>query len=249
VLHHRKGLPDDWLDIVEEHVAVWHLLDDDEREVLRSVSDWLLRHKHWEAANGFSLDDRIRVTIAAQAALPVLALDVDEYAEVSAIIVYPAAMRSTGVHGGPAAGTLVDGPLPVLGEAHDRRGPVLLAWDEAAAAAAAPGSGHNVVLHEFAHKLDMRDEMLDGTPRLGDRDQARRWVEVCTEAYDALREGVDRPPLQPYGATNTAEFFAVATEAFFDVPEMLRRNEPDLYSVLLGYFRQDPAERSRRGPR
>jgi Mlc titration factor MtfA (ptsG expression regulator) len=248
VFHRHKGLPDTWRDIVEQGTAVWALLDDDERDLVAENADWLLRHKHWEAANGFELDDRIRVTIATQAALLVLALDVDEYAEVSAVIVYPTAMRSTGVHGGPAAGTLVDGPLPVLGEAHDRRGPVLLAWDEAAAAAASPGSGHNVVLHEFAHKLDMRDDMLDGTPRLADRDQARRWVEVCTEAYDALREGVDRPPLQPYGATNTAEFFAVATEAFFDVPEALRRNEPDLYSVLQGYFRQDPAERARRGP-
>ena len=115
------------------------------------------------------------------------------------------------------SGTLVDGPLPVLGEAHDHRGPVLLAWDQAEAAARDPGRGHNVVFHEFAHKLDMRDDMVDGTPRLEHRDDLPRWVEVCTEAYEALREGVDRPPLQPYGATNPAEFFAVATEAFFDV--------------------------------
>lgn len=247
MLHRRKGLPDGWLDIVEEHVAVWHVLDDDEHDLLEGVSDWLLRHKHWEAANGFTLDDRITVTVAAQAALLVLGLDIDEYAEVSAIIVYPTAMRSSGLRGGPASGTLVDGPLPVLGEAHDHRGPVLLAWDQAEGAARSPGSGHNVVFHEFAHKLDMRDEMLDGTPRLTDRDQLERWVEVCTETYEALRRGDDRPPLQPYGATNTAEFFAVATEAFFDVPEALERHEPDLYAVLRGYFRQDPAERSRRG--
>jgi MtfA peptidase len=249
VLHRRKGLPDDWREIVEADVAVWRWLDDDERDTLEGVSDWLLRHKHWEAANGFTLDDRITVTIAAQAALLVLELDIDEYREVSAVIVYPTAMRSSGVHGGPVAGTLVDGPLPVLGEAHDRRGPVLLAWDDAQGAARSPGSGHNVVLHEFAHKLDMRDDMVDGTPRLADRDQLQRWVDVCTEVYEALREGLDRPPLQPYGATNTAEFFAVATEAFFDVPEALERNEPDLYSVLQGYYRQDPAERHRRGPR
>jgi Mlc titration factor MtfA (ptsG expression regulator) len=246
VLHRRKGLPDDWLEIVEEHVAVWRTLDDGERELLEELSDWLLRHKHWEAANGFALDDRITVTIAVQAALLVLGLSVDEYREVSAIIVYPTAMQSRGVYAGPTSGTVVDGVVPVLGEAHDHRGPVLLAWDEAQAAARHPGRGHNVVFHEFAHKLDMRDDMVDGTPRLEHREDLPRWVEVCTEAYDALQSGVDRPPLQPYGATNPAEFFAVATEAFFDVPVMLERHEPELYSVMRGYFRQDPAGRARR---
>jgi len=77
----------------------------------------------------------------------------------------------------------------------------------------------------------------------------QRWIEVCTEAYDALRDGVDRPPLRPYGATNTAEFFAVATEAFFDVPVDLEHHEPDLYSVLRDYYGQDPAERTRRPAR
>ncbi len=143
------------------------------------------------------------------------------------------------------AGTLVDGPLPVLGEAHDARGPVILAWDEARDAARRPGTGHNVVFHEFAHKLDMEDGVVDGTPPLS-RELLPRWVEVCTDAFEALREGVDRRPLQPYGATNPAEFFAVATEAFFDVPVVLERHEPALYEVLRDYFGQDPAARARR---
>jgi len=228
---------------------VWGVLDGDEREVLEGVTDWLLRHKHWEAANGFTLDDEITVTIAAQAALLVLGLTVDEYREVSAIIVYPTAMQSRGVYAGPVSGTVVDGVVPVLGEAHERRGPVLLAWDQTEDAARNPGRGHNVVFHEFAHKLDMRDDIVDGTPRLEHRGDLQRWVEVCTEAYDALRAGVDRRPLQPYGATNPAEFFAVATEAFFDVPIVLERHEPDLYGVMRDFYKQDPAERARRAPR
>src|SRR4029077_7953676 len=123
------------------------------------------------------------------------------YREVSAIIVYPTAMQSRGVYAGPVPGTVTDTVTPVLGEAHDGRGPVLLAWDQAEEAARNPGSGHNVVFHEFAHKLDMRDEIVDGTPRL-DRGDLSEGVEVCTEAYNALGAGVDRPPLQPYGATN-----------------------------------------------
>ena len=233
------------MDIVERRVAVWSALDAGERERLEAASDWLLRHKHWEAANGFALDDEITVTIAAQAALLVVGLSIDEYREVGTIIVYPAAMRSRGVYAGPVAGTVTDGVVPVLGEAHQDRGPVLLAWDEAESSARNPGRGHNVVFHEFAHKLDMRDDIVDGTPRL-ERGDLGEWVEVCTEAYDALRAGVERPPLQPYGATNPGEFFAVATEAFFDVPELLEGHEPKLYDVMRDFYKQDPAARARR---
>jgi len=243
VLHRRRGLPDDWPAIVEANVAVWHVLADDEREVLEATTDWLLRHKHWEAASRFALTDEITVTIAMQAALLVLRLDVDQYREVSAIVVYPTAMQSRGVRAGPVRGTVSDDVLPVLGEAHNLRGPVLLAWDEARAASRNPGHGHNVVYHEFAHKLDMLDDTLDGTPPLEGRADLDRWVEVCTEAYAALRAGTHRPPLQPYGATNPAEFFAVATEAFFDVPVALRDHEPRLYELFRDFYKQDPVSR------
>ena len=238
-------MPDDWVDIVEGNVAVWRVLDDDERALLESASDWLLRHKHWEAAQGFTLVDEITVTIAVQAALLILRLSVDEYREVSAIVVYPTSMQSRGVYAGPVRGTVTDGVVPVLGEAHGRRGPVLLAWDQARDAARNPGRGQNVVFHEFAHKLDMVDNVLDGTPALEHRGDFARWVQVCTEAYDALRAGIERPPLQPYGATNPAEFFAVATEAFFDVPVALVEHEPRLYEVMRDFYKQDPATRSR----
>ncbi len=242
----RRGLPDGWERIVDRQVAVWHVLDAGERATLTDTTDWLLRHKHWEAAHEFALDDDITVTIATQAALLTLGLSVDQYREVSAIVVYPTAMQSRGVYAGPIPGTLTDGVTPVLGEAHDGRGPVLLAWDQAQAAARDPGSGHNVVFHEFAHKIDMLDNVTDGTPPLANRRDLDRWVEVCTEAYESLRAGADRPPLQAYGATNPAEFFAVATEAFFDVPVALEANEPNLYEILRDYYRQDPAARSRR---
>jgi Mlc titration factor MtfA (ptsG expression regulator) len=246
VLHRRKGLPDGWRVIVEQHVAIWNALDDDERFVVEEIGDWLLRHKHWEAAGGFALTDEIRVTIAAQAAFMVLGLGIDGYREVSAIIVYPTAMQSRGVYAGPVRGTVIDGAHPVVGEAHGNRGPVLIAWDEAREAARNPGRGNNVVFHEFAHKIDMLDHIVDGTPPLENRGDVARWVAVCTEVFDALRDGVERWPLQPYGATNPAEFFAVATEAFFDVPLHLEHHEPSLYEVLRDFFNQDPAARLRR---
>jgi Mlc titration factor MtfA (ptsG expression regulator) len=239
-------LPDNWTNIIEEHVAVWRLLNHDERERLEGTTDWLLRRKHWEAAQGFVLADEITVTIAAQAALLVLGLSVADYRKVSAIIVYPTTMRSRGVYAGPVWGTETESDMPVLGEAHDGRGPVLLAWDQAEEAARNPGNGHNVVFHEFAHKLDMLDDIIDGTPPFERRSDLVRWVEVFTEAYDALRAGSARPPLDPYGSTNPSEFFAVATEAFFDVPVTLEQHEPQLYEVMRDFFRQDPAARARR---
>ena len=242
----RRGLPEDWERIVDHNVAIWRVLDRDERDDLEAKADWLLRHKRWEAASGFALTDEMNVTIAAQAALLILGLTIDEYREVSAIVVHPSETRSHGTYAGPARGTVIDGDFPVLGEAHGNRGPVLIAWDEAHASARHPGRGHNVVFHEFAHKLDMLDHMVDGTPPLARRGDIDRWVAVCTEAYESLREGIDRPPLRSYGATNPAEFFAVATEAFFDVPLALHEHEPDLYEVLRDFYRQDPALRLHR---
>ena len=245
-MHRRRGLPGGWERIVADHVAIWRELDTDEREQLGQGSDWLLRHKHWEAARDFALTDEIRVTIAAHAAVLVLGLDADFYREVSTVIVWPTTFPSVGERAGPTPGTVTDGALPLLGEAHSRRGPVLIAWDDVVQGASHPERGHNVVYHEFAHKLDMLNDLVDGTPPLEDRADVDRWVDVCTDAYQALRDGAERPPLQPYGATNPAEFFAVATEAFFDVPIELDEHEPDLYTVLRAFYNQDPAERARR---
>jgi Mlc titration factor MtfA (ptsG expression regulator) len=103
----------------------------------------------------------------------------------------------------------------------------------------------NVVYHEFAHQLDMLDGITDGTPPLEDEAARRRWVEVCTAAYDSVRaEG--SPVLRAYAGTNPAEFFAVATEAFFNRPSELSEHEPALYAELRSFYRQDPAERLRR---
>jgi Mlc titration factor MtfA (ptsG expression regulator) len=245
----RKGLPDGWSDIVDERVAVWRVLDDGERARVEKAADWLLRRKHWEAAQGFALDDEIKVTIAAQAALLILELGVREYRGVSAIIVYPTAMRSRGTYEGPVWGTVIDSDEPVIGEAHDGRGPVILAWDEVEHAARNPGSGHNVVYHEFAHKLDMLDDFVDGTPPMTSRAELDAWIEACTDVFEDLQAGLDRPPLDPYGATNPAEFFAVATEAFFDVPRELEEHEPKLYAAMRTFFGQDPAARARPEPR
>ena len=114
---------------------------------------------------------------------------------------------------------------------------------------ATPEQGHNVVYHEFAHKLDMLDGVADGTPTFADRDQFAEWVAVCSYEFLRLRNLAEKGHktfLDAYGAKNEAEFFAVATEEFFDRPVALQKNAPDLYRVLSAYYRQNPAERVNR---
>jgi Mlc titration factor MtfA (ptsG expression regulator) len=232
---------------VRADVAHWWTLDADERERLLAAAEWLLAHKHWEAAGGLDLDDRMRAVIAAQAGLLVLELGTDHYREVSSIVVYPSGMVQSGARPGPVPGTVTEARVPLHGLSAGHRGPVLIAWDQAIAAARHPGRNHDVVLHEFAHKLDQLDGMMDGTPPVA-RGLRDRWVEVCQRAYDEMSLGVPHPPLRGYGATNPAEFFAVATEAFFGVPGLLRQAEPALYDVLRGFYAQDPATRTHRPP-
>jgi Mlc titration factor MtfA (ptsG expression regulator) len=242
----RRGLPDGAEQIIEAHLAHWSQLDGAERARLLHDTDWLLSRKHWEAASGFQLDDTIRVVIASQAALLILGLSTDHLQLVRSIIVYPASMLSTGERHGPVPGTRTREPVPIHGLAQDRRGPILIAWDQAEASARHPERGLNVVIHEFAHKLDMLDGIVDGTPPIAPA-AMRPWVTICTEVFADLRRGNPRPPLRDYGATNPAEFFAVATEAFFDAAVELRTNEPALYGVLADFYQQDPARRAATG--
>jgi MtfA peptidase len=236
----RDGFPDVWRALLDANVAHWRVLGPDEREELEHLIILLLVDKRWEAARGFELTDEIQVTIAAQAALLVLSLGYDAYRGVGTIIVHPTTMVMKGERGGPARGTVSDAPVPVLGVAH-YAGPVIIAWDEARANARDPERGHNVVYHEFAHKLDMLDGVVDGTPPLARREELARWVEVCTAEYQALRNGTDDGFLRAYASVNPAEFFAVVTEAFFDIPLELEAAKPALYEVLHDFYRQDPA--------
>lgn len=231
---------------MERAVAHWQYLDDDERDVLAGHIEGLVTTKRWEAANGFELTDEVRTVISAQAGLLVLELGLDAYADVGAIIVHPSTMRFRRTSQGSIAGTVVDGDVDLLGEA-SYQGPVVIAWDSAKRSARHPERGHDVVLHEFAHKLDMLDHVVDGTPPLPDQAARDRWVAVCTHEYELLRRGEGGPVLDPYGATDPAEFFAVATEVFFNRPTDVAEHKAELYAVLRDFYRQDPAARVRRG--
>ena len=137
-----------------------------------------------------------------------------------------------------------DGPFSLLGLADHRYGPVLIAWDAAKANARHPAWGHDVVLHEFAHKLDMLDDVVDGTPPLHHPEDGPRWHEVCTREFELLQDG-EGWPLRDYGAQDPGEFFAVATEAFFNLPLQLRGGQA---RALRGAARLLPPGPGRPGP-
>ncbi len=224
--------------------AHWRFLSPSEQDRLGELADHVLRTKRWEAARGFTLTDEARTLIAGHAALLVLGLDESAYGGVRTIVVRGRAMQSTAPMAGPARGVLMDPPDAVDGEAHHGDGPIMVVWSSARREAANPSWGRDVVLHEFAHKLDMLDGTMDGTPLIGDPRRRARWVEVCTAEYEAVRDGSDGW-LRAYAGTNPGEFFAVATEAFFTMPIAMQVDKPALYDVLGDYYRQDPAARIR----
>lgn len=226
-------------------VAPSRNLSVDQRERLVDLTTDAVHRFRWEAANEFEVTDEMRIAIAGHAALLVLGLDegIDLYHDVTSVIVHPTTIVRRGASWmGDEFGHLVsDGRDPVIGEAH-HRGPVLVSWDAAARQALRPQGGENVVLHEFAHRLDMLDGLSDGTPPIDDDGTLRRWAEVCHRAFDRVRD--DHPSvLRAYAGEHPSEFFAVATEVFFTRGTALREDEPDLYGLLRDFYRQDPATR------
>ncbi len=238
------GFRPEWRAVVDQRVPHLRVLDADERKRLEDRALRLVADKRWEPANGFELTDDIVVTIAVQAALIALELADDAYRNVGSILVHPTTVVLRGARS-VAAGLSTDQPMEILGQANFD-GPVLIVWDAVLAAARHPERGHNVVFHEFAHKLDMLGGNADGTPPMASQAELDRWVEVCTEVYGRISTGDDDGVLRAYAGVNPAEFFAVATEVFFDVPLALREREAALYEVLRGFYRQDPAARLER---
>lgn len=235
------GLPDDWPELVRRHVRAWRALDDDERDVVVAHLTDLVTTRRWESANGFELTDRMRVVIGAQAGVLALGLPDDCYRDVGTIIVHPTTMRVDRTSAGPVEGTETCGSVDLLGEAVFD-GPVVIAWDAASASARHPERGTDVVFHELAHKIDMLDGIVDGTPPLLPGPFVDRWVEVNTAAFDALEAHGD-PVIDDYGATDAGEFFAVVTEHFLTIPDELAGAHPDLYDVYREVYGQDPLAR------
>jgi MtfA peptidase len=240
----KKRFPDAWRAIAAERVRQWPALDDAQRHRMEQLA-MLLLSKRWEASHGFSVDDAMRVTVAANAALLHLGHAEDKpFGNVTSVVLHPSTIVLRGERPGPMPGVMTDAPMAAHGHT-SARGPVHIAWDTVERELHTHNRSANVILHEFAHKIDALNGTFDGTPRLADPEQLREWVAVCTAELQALRRG-EAGVLRSYAATNPSEFFAVATEAFFEQPAALRAGKPPLYDVLARYYGQDPAARETR---
>lgn len=208
---------------------------------LQELSLLFLAEKQFTGARGLELDDAVRLSIAIQACLPILELGLDWYEGWTGIVVYPGdfRVRRSEIDEG---GVVHEWDDELAGESWPG-GPVILSWD-----AAQHDERANVVIHEFAHKLDMRGGEADGVPPLPREIDRKAWRAALARAYEAFCAEVDRRRdtwLDPYAAEHPSEFFAVLTEAFFEAPNETRRRYPEMYDLLRRFYRQDPATRLR----
>ena len=209
----------------------------------RRLATLFLAEKEWSGVGGLEVDDAMAVHIAAQAVLPVLRFGLAPYAGFVGIVVHAdevTARREVM----DDDGVVHEYDETLAGEAM-AGGPVMLSWRDVNDAGDSAEWGYNVVVHEFVHVLDMADGEANGMPPMPDAALQAEWADVMDSAYQRFCDAVDAGQdtlLDPYGATDPAEFFAVASECFFVAPEELRAEHPDLYGLLARYFRQDPAQ-------
>ncbi len=232
-----------WETVIEDSLTRFHL-DQHELHQLRELASLFLVRKTINGAGGLDVDEYMRAVIASQACLLILKLDLDYYDGWVEIIVYPDSFvvtRETRDEIG-----LVHKKRSVLGGEAWGRGPLILSWKGAQPETHLHGQGSNVILHEFAHKLDMLDGSADGTPPLHPDMELRAWIDTFTDTYNHLRKRLEkrqRTDIDPYAAENPAEFFAVVSEEFFEVPDRLHHYHADVYQQLRLFYRQDPLQR------
>lgn len=238
-----QPFPAAWEEIVARNVPIDARLPQGDRVELRRRMRILLAEKRFEGVGGLEMSDEIRVTIAAQACLLLLHLDDDGYPALSTILVYPSAYRAHETEHGEF-GMVTEIEQVRAGEAYNAE-TIVLSWDDVVGGGTGDGDGHNVVLHEFAHQLDMEDRSSNGAPLLADEGRYAAWSRVLGHEYARLQDAVEhhqRTLMDPYGSQSPAEFFAVATETFFEKPIELRSEHPELYEQLREFYQQHPAE-------
>jgi len=237
----RAAIPDSLWNATLAATPVLARLDSESQQRLRDLALLFLHEKRFEAAGGLHLEESMRIRIAALACLPILELGIDSYDGFQSVIVYPDEFLVRDREYVDDDGVVHSSDDVLSGEAWEQ-GPVILAWKEVEASG--HGDGFNVVAHEFAHKLDLLDGTFDGMPPLHAGMRAKEWIAAFQAAYDDLRARLERGEetwLDPYASEEPAEFFAVCTEMFFDVPEEFRTEYPMLYAQLSAFYKQDPA--------
>ncbi len=214
------------------------------RAHLRELTALFLQRKTLSGVQGLELSTEMAMSVAAQATLLVLELGLDYYNDWVEVVIYPGAFRVKREHSDE--GGLVTHQEQTLSGESWLRGPVILSWDEVATGMRAAPHGHNVVVHEFAHKLDMLNGRANGMPPLHSSMARTQWTAVFSHAFDHLQQQLAHHQhawVDAYAATAPAEFFAVVSEGFFTEPHRLRNHYPAVYEQLVLFYRQNPATR------
>jgi len=242
----EEPIPPEWAEIMHERFPLSRQLTESERTRLLRYVQLFLHEKNIEGCNGLEITDEIRVTIAAQACYLLLGLNAGCYPDLKTVLVYRRAYipkENTLDQARVGTGGVQRPPQARLGESW-LHGTVVLSWDATVSGAANFRDGRNVVFHEFAHRLDQQDGVADGLPAALEISSLQTWAELIGKHHERLkkaRKKFRRTVLQKYGATNRAEFFAVATEAFFEKPHQLHKKAPDLYAEFADFYGRDPA--------
>lgn len=220
-------------------LPVLERLTEDEKLALRKLAILFLHKKVIDGAHGLSITQSMTLIIALQACLPILKLGLEAYDHLVSVIVYPAGFAPKRVFT-DEYGVEHHVQSNLSGEAW-QRGPVVLSWDDTEHAGIIDGD--NLVIHEFAHKLDMQNGIANGYPPLHDGMSHKQWVAIFTAGFEDFQgkcnQGVSIG-INAYGASSPAEFFAVFSEVFFERPDIVNQNYPQVYDQLRQFYRQDP---------
>ncbi|WP_219116311.1 zinc-dependent peptidase [Janthinobacterium sp. UMAB-56] len=238
-----KPLPAEGLAVLESNIPVYRHMPAPLQEQLRHLVVQFLYQKKFVGCGGLEMTDEMRYTIAGQACLLLLNRQTQVYPELDTILVYPNEFIVTRDEVGPG-GVVTPSANGLLGESWGD-GRVVLAWDHVQRGAADWTDGQNVVLHEFAHQLDSESGAANGAPYLPSVSSYRSWATVLSRDFDKLRHDAmvqQQSVMDHYGATNPAEFFAVATETFFEKPYQMAEHHEELYAQFLQYYKVDPRD-------
>lgn len=238
-----QPFPTEWRRILQRNLPVYRRMPTDLQLQLKRRIQQFIHEKHFTGCAGLEVTDEMRVTIAASACMLLLNRKTSVYPGLKYILVYPNAflvqretLDESGLSGVSHRG--------LLGESWST-GKVILSWEDVLQGNQDFGDGANVALHEFAHQLDHETGSTNGAPFLGSRAGYRRWARVLTDEFEKLQRAAyngDQTLLDHYGATEPAEFFAVVTETFFELPQLMQEEHPALFEQLQKYYRVNPAE-------
>jgi Mlc titration factor MtfA (ptsG expression regulator) len=237
----RQPFPEAWRKIIKRRIPYFGKMPADLQLQLKKHIQVFIAEKTFNGYQGIVINDEIRVTVAAQACLLLLNRKTDYYPNLQTIAIYPDAFikkqQQTDHNGLHSEQTSV-----MLGESW-QFGKVILSWKHTIAGASIPDDGSNLVIHEFAHQLDQENGQANGLPWLGKRVSIKHWASVFEREYQQLKQRSEqgvKSLLDDYGATDPAEFFAVASEVYFEQPQQLYRQHRSLYRQLRKYYQVDP---------